>query len=192
MKIENCKLKIAKHKGFTLIELLVSIAIMGIVAAAIMINVGKNEDRDVRQEKDRLTSLLREVQNRALVVDKTGTNLAANQRLCGFGVHLAAAKTGDINLYYARTTGASPQDVKCEDVDNKFANGVAFDTLHLGNGVTADGFLDVFFLSPNGEVYKDGVIMDPADPTTFSNISLTKGSVTINPAVTIDAAGNIK
>ena len=38
MKIENCKLKISKH-GFTLIEILVAIAIVGILAAVVLVSM---------------------------------------------------------------------------------------------------------------------------------------------------------
>jgi prepilin-type N-terminal cleavage/methylation domain-containing protein len=39
MKIENSKLKIAKHDAFTLIEILVAIAIVGILAAVVMVSM---------------------------------------------------------------------------------------------------------------------------------------------------------
>lgn len=39
MKIENCKLKIAKHDAFTLIEIMVAIAIVGIMAAVVLVSM---------------------------------------------------------------------------------------------------------------------------------------------------------
>jgi len=39
MKIENCKLKIAKHDAFTLIEIMVVIAIIGILSALVLVSM---------------------------------------------------------------------------------------------------------------------------------------------------------
>jgi len=39
MKIENCKLKIAKRDAFTLIEIMVAIAIVGILSAVVLVSM---------------------------------------------------------------------------------------------------------------------------------------------------------
>jgi prepilin-type N-terminal cleavage/methylation domain-containing protein len=174
-KIQNSR------RGFTLIEILVAIAIVGVLASAALVNFGKNDDQDVRMEREQLTSFLRDVQNKAL----TGEIVTGVSGVCGFGVHYDSSDDTKIQAYY---TVASPD---CSSGSKTYGSDLP-DVFYFRNGVTVSSFPDVFFLIPNGEVYNDGTIMDPDDPTTFAIISLSKGSVTINPAVTIDAAGNIK
>ena len=85
----------SKHTGFTLIELLVAMAIIGILAATAIVNFGKNEDRDVRAEKDRLTSFLREVQNKALAGDRAG--ISTTDKICGYGTYF---DSGNLQAFY--------------------------------------------------------------------------------------------
>src|SRR4030043_948872 len=105
--IENLKLKIENsRKGFPLIELLVVMAIIAVLTATALVNFGKNEDRDVQLEKERLTTFIRDAQNRALTGEREGISL--NGRLCGFGVHWYSST--QIGIYYILVTGAGWQD----------------------------------------------------------------------------------
>jgi type II secretion system protein H len=192
MKIVNCKLKIAKRSGFTLIELMVVMAIIGILAATAMVNFGKNADRDVRSEKDRLTSFLREVQNKALTAEKEG--LTPTGKICGFGVHFRDSST--IQIYYVETNDL---DVGCEEDASKTNSSNAYSTAALfpggsfifKNSVTADEALplpdDIFFMAPNGEIYYGGNKVSVSVPP----MNLTQGSSGVSIPIKIEQSGRI-
>ncbi len=183
MKIVNCKLKIAKHKGFTLIELMVSMAIVAILAGTAIVNFSKNSDRDMKQERERLTSFLREVQNKAMAGDRSGITLTANQKLCGFGVNQQGGST--IQAYYIV---AGNLDADCSTTANSYDSTRKLEVLLLRNSVTVSGsFSDVFFLSPNGKIYYGG-------SDTFTSpitINLTRGTSSGSIPVNIDRSGRI-
>jgi prepilin-type N-terminal cleavage/methylation domain-containing protein len=177
----------SKYTGFTLIELLVVIAIIGILAATAIVNFGKNDDRDVRAEKDRLTSFIREVQNKALAGDKSNIPMSV-VKVCGFGVRGVSDGAASLQIYYIVGAGV---DTDCSDTSttpNVFSSSPTLDTFYLKNDVKVDGsFSDVFFLSPNGNIYYGGSDNASAFPIT---ISLKKGSITSIP-VNIDQSGRI-
>ena len=190
MKIENCKLKIAKRSGFTLIELLVAMAIIGILAGTAIVNFGKNEDRDVRMEKDRLTSFLREVQNKALTAEKVS---GASGKVCGFGVHY---DSGNVQVYYANTSGSTSLDDSCSATSNVYDETKKLEKFIPGNGVSITEFTDdIFFMVPTGDIYKAGSIAKPPVGGTKLSadypISLTKGTSGAASA-TITSGGIIK
>ncbi|MDP1845418.1 MAG: prepilin-type N-terminal cleavage/methylation domain-containing protein [Candidatus Moranbacteria bacterium] len=172
--IQNSKLKIKNSsRGFTLIEIIIAIAIVGIVSGIAVVNFGKNDDKDVRMERERLTSFLRDVQNKAL----TGEIVAGVSGVCGFGVHYVSSSK--IQAYYT-THGTD-----CKISGSKTYGTDLQDVFNVRNGVTVNSsFSDVFFLIPNGEVYDNGTPM--ATPVT---LTLTKNT---SIGITIDAAGNIK
>lgn len=171
-------------KGFTLIEILVAMAIVGILAATAIVNFGKNEDRDVRQERERLTSFLREVQNKALAGERTNINLGANEKLCGFGVKMSGSNMID---YYVKASGL---DEDCNSHVNDA--GVEYaDTFYFSNDVLiSSGFSSsdkLFFLIPNGSVYLNG-----SNTSGFPKvINLTKSGLAAPIPVTIDQSGRI-
>ncbi|TSA45768.1 type II secretion system protein [bacterium] len=180
----NCKLKIAKRKGFTLIELMVVIAIIGILAATVLVNFGRNPDRDVRLEADRLVTFIRSVQNKALSAEKVP---GSSGKVCGFGVHLSGSA---LQVYYVQTSGLSAQDVDCASLAGADGSDYAGNTFYPGNGVTVslpNSTDKIFFLIPNGNIYYNG-----SSSSSDININLTKTGLSSPISVTITPGGIIK
>ena len=169
----------SKYTGFTLIELLVVMAIIGILAATAIVNFGKNEDRDVRAEKDRLTSFLREVQNKALAGDKVS---GVSGKVCGFGVHYDATSK-NLQAYYTNTSGLTAMDDACPAMTYDLSNKLEEFIPRNGVGITDPGE-DIFFSAPTGEVFCNAVCTFPVA------IPVTKGSST-GLDVKIDQSGRI-
>jgi prepilin-type N-terminal cleavage/methylation domain-containing protein len=175
--------KFSKQSGFTLIELLVTMAIVAILAGTAIVNFSKNSDRDMKQERERFTSFLREVQNKALAGDRSGITLTANQKMCGFGVNQQGGSI--IQAYYIV---AGNLDADCSTTANSYDSTRKLEVLVLSNNVTISGsFSDVFFLSPNGKIYYGG-------SDTFTSpitINLTRGGSSGSIPIHIDQSGRI-
>jgi len=178
-----------EKKGFTLIELLVVMAIIGVMASVATLNLGRNEDRDVKEEKNRLTSFLREVQNKALAGDTAGVTLGANERLCGYGFHWYDNKT--VKSYYRVATTL---DTPCNTITNSM-DGVSSHQIGdfvLQKNVTVGSFGDIFFSAPSGEVRVAGGSGGSAIPPGGFPIVLSKGSPAVQETITIFGSGDIK
>jgi prepilin-type N-terminal cleavage/methylation domain-containing protein len=190
---QNSKFKIKNsQEGFTLIELLVSMAIIGILAATAIVNFGHNDDSDVRREAIRLTSFLRDVQNKALAGEIPDESLTAGcysnhkftcNKICGYGIKNAAANSTSLQAYFVYDT-----DLNADCTSNLSSlTKVDIDKHQMMNGVTVNFPNGVIFHVPNGEVYKD----DGSLLTGSVSFSLTKGSTTLSDIVSIDESGRI-
>ncbi|HBB36651.1 MAG: General secretion pathway protein H [Candidatus Moranbacteria bacterium GW2011_GWC1_45_18] len=188
MKIENLKFKIEK-KGFTLIELLVVMAIVSILTAVVLVNLGKNDDQDVRTEKDRLVTFLREMQNKALAVDKNDVSLGADEKLCGFGVSGGVGDADFLDTYYIKTTTAATSglDQDCAGLASADSPRTLYSSrFYLNKDVKLDLAGNIFFLVPGADVYYAGSRSSGDFPVT---INLKKSGV--NVPVKIDLSGRI-
>ncbi|MDD3487474.1 MAG: type II secretion system protein [Candidatus Moranbacteria bacterium] len=181
----HIKLKIKNpSSGFTLIEVMVVMAIIGVLAATAVVNIGQNVDRDVRQERDKLTTFLREVQSKALAGDVSGISFSG--KICGFGVTDAGVSGSDNVVSYF--VSMSNLDADCSDgsISKAYSSSSQkIDQFYLDNGVQINGeFDDLFFLIPDGAVYSGG-----SELSGTKTIELEKDGKTA--AVSINESGNI-
>jgi prepilin-type N-terminal cleavage/methylation domain-containing protein len=185
--------------GFTLIELLVVIAILGILSSIAVLNTGKNPDRDVKLERDRFITFLREVQNRTITTEKVSSPTG---KICGYGVNFINASSA--RLFYVVTAtggGKDKLDVDCSAnavkkyTSNVYSSSVlvsSSENFNLAYGVTFQGAVpkDIFFQIPHGTAFYDGNVL----PSAGQTLTLTKtvGSVTSTANVVMQSSGLIQ
>jgi prepilin-type N-terminal cleavage/methylation domain-containing protein len=187
------------QKGFTLIEIMTVIAIMGILIAVAVVNSGRNPDRDVRLEKDRLVTFLRDVQNMSLSaeqVSETGASACYDTsysphkylcNICGYGVR--EDNDGNIQAYYVKRTDPNAD---CSLLAGESGQDYAGKIFLPRNDVTISGLGTsdrIFFLIPNGDIYENG---SQASSDITINISKTDASTTADVDVTIAPGGIIR
>lgn len=171
------------RKGFTLIELMIVIAIVGVLAATVLVGIGKNADRDVRLEADRFSAFLRDVQNKALSTENVAD---ASGKVCGFGVHYASGS--ELSAYYVQTSGSTPQDVDCGSVNKNYPGAANRVSAHyVGDGASIANFSDVFFLSPYGEVYSNNSLLGAGT----IGFDFSKNGYTANDLVNLNGSGRV-
>lgn len=178
-------------------ELMIVIAITGILVATAMVNSGRNPDRDVRLEKDRLTTFIRDVQNKALSAERPSKNGAPGCydagnnyicSLCGYGIK--KDDEGNIQVYYVVKTNL---DDRCSDLTGEDGNDYENEIFIPKNGVSiSDGISTsdrIFFLAPNGSIFDGG---SPLDGDKVITLSKTDDSTTASVDVTITPGGVVK
>lgn len=184
-------------KGFSIIEIMIVITITGILVATVMVNSGRNPDRDVRLEKDRLTTFVRDVENMSLSTERPSKDSApgcydADDKftcsLCGFGIKKDAS--GYIQSYFV--IKASVND-DCQTLVGGDGVDYAEKIFIPRNGVTISSGIEtsdrIFFLSPNARIYDGG---DPMTEDKTITLSKTDGLITADMDVTITPGGVVK
>jgi len=185
-----------KRSGFTLIEIVIVVAVVGLLASATVVNMGKNSDRDVKQEADRLATFLRSVQGMALsgeqaseadvgstCWDSSVTPHKYKCKVCGYGIEMDGA---NIKVYFATR---SSEDDSCTDfihlTDVDYTNRVFYPQKNVAiSDLDSDKIL---FLMPNGKIYKNSV---PISTDITISLSKTEGS-TVTVPITITPNGII-
>ncbi len=175
---------------------MVVMAIISILAATVIVNFGRNPDRDVRLEKDKLVTFLRSVQNMALSgeqmpkADVSGCYDASDKyicNVCGYGVEMAA---NNIQVYFLKKALI---DDSCTNIASLTKSNYTNKIFYPGNGVTVslhDAADKIFFLIPNGNIYYNGSLYNGSVPWDEINITLLKTPATV--PVTITPGGIIK
>lgn len=188
--------------GFTLIELLVVIAILGILSSIAVLNTGKNPDRDVKLERDRFITFLREAQNKTITTEKISSPTG---KICGYGVNFINASSAQLFYVVTATGGGKDKlDVDCSanavkkytsnvySSSSLFPNNANSEKFNLAYGVTFQGAVpkDIFFQIPHGTAFYDGNAL----PSAGQTLTLTKtvGSVTSTANVVMQSSGLIQ
>jgi len=162
-------------KGFTLIEIMVVIAVVAILAAAALVNSGKNADRDVRLEAERLKTFLRDVQNKSLQGE-----VAPGTKTCGFGVRM---NNGNVQSYYVSVPNL---DFDCLSYVNSYDGDNSDAAFVPRNGATVSfSGTRLFFLIPSGKPYLNG-----SDGFSWAVFNLSKGGASVT--VQVSNAGEIR
>jgi prepilin-type N-terminal cleavage/methylation domain-containing protein len=186
-----------RRKGFTLIEILVVIAITGVLVTIVMVNSGRNPDRDVRAEKDRLVTFFRDVQNKSLSAeqlpdtsdfsscyDATETPHRFVCNICGYGIKMS--DEGNLQAYYVKKADVNDSCSALLSSDGVDYEGNSF---YPNKDVTVsfpDPADKILFLIPRGDIYYNGERLMGEEIT----VNLSKSDVTV--PVTITPGGIIK
>ncbi len=130
------------QNGFNLVELIVAIAIFGIMATAVTVNLrrGGASGQEVKLQANNIASLLRESQVKSL----SGEPFNGAVPTGGYGVHIAECSTPPCSLStFADINSNFTYDSATEEIQ----------TISLGSGVIVDsistgGSLDILFKPP--------------------------------------------
>lgn len=133
---------IRSQQGFNLIELIVAMAIFGLLATAVTVNLrrGGSSGQEVRLQANNLVSLLREAQVKALAGEPFNGAVPTG----GYGVHLVECSTPPCSvMLFADVNSNFTYDSGGEDVQE-----VSLGSGAIVSSISTGSSLDILFKPP--------------------------------------------
>ncbi len=160
--------------GFTLIELVIVMAMIGIISSASFKLIRFSDtNRNLSVSLTELKGVIRTAQTLALappVIDEDSLSDSGNLRtICGFGIRNGSGiSSNKIEIFYSYSASTPPDVKDCRIIDS-FTSACGGNNLCVeyetktfnGFTLTQDGDDDsvgIFFRSPYGKVFGDGII----------------------------------
>lgn len=166
------------ENGFNLIELIVAIAIFGIMATAVTVNLrrGGASGQEVQLQANNIASVLREAQVKAF----SGEPYNGAVPTGGYGVHLTECSTPPCSVAtFADVNNNFTYDAATEEIEViSLGNGVILESISTGNS------LDIIFKPPRPFIcFSDQcsgigeVVVTLADPNGTGDKTITINQV---------------